>query len=115
MSTENASVAPRGKRRPMTVFHWDKRWKQLLSKLSEAVYGEDMSETMRSILEEYIACFMTDEELIAARKPQLIVYPPPRLQRALMAAQANRKNVASNAPGAGENEGAGSINRIPVD
>jgi hypothetical protein len=111
MNKENKGPAQRGRRKPMAVFYWEKEWKGLFAKTAREVFNLDSSEAMRGILEEYVSCFMSDDELMEARKPQYMAYPPPRINRALIAAKDNRKSASSDAAGEKPARG-GSSNRI---
>ena len=76
----------------MEIFYWDNEWKGLLQAAAIKIHGtKNKSEVIRSVMEEYIACFMTDDELRERRKTQLTAYPPPWLQQAIEAAKHNRK------------------------
>lgn len=106
MDKANKKAGTRRARKPMAIFYWEQEWKDLFRTMAEKVYGiSDSSKVMRAVLEEFVACFMTDDELMERRKPQYATYPPPRLHQAMEAAKRNRKAASDGASGAGGSPG----------
>lgn len=96
MAKKKKEEALEGKEK-VFAFRWDteiiSRWEDIAAKLHR---NEPPSSAARELLQEYISCFLTDDELEQLGFMCYGTYPPPRLAHALRKAKQMRKGSAEN-------------------
>ena len=94
-----SKTSRRKKKEKVFAFRWDieliELWEKVATRISRK---EQATTTARDLLEEYLCCFLTNEELDQRGLVAYKTYPPPRIALALEKSKKNRQGDREGNP-----------------